>query len=92
MSFASVRIHKTVLAYVSLYLLLAQLADLLRFGMGKLLELAQALSSRESGSRGLANVREVEQEFVETITFASADEIISVLRTGLDEDWMALLH
>lgn len=58
--------------------------------MGKLLELARALSSRELGSRGLANVREVEQDFVEVITFASADEIIAVLHTVLDEDWIGL--
>lgn len=58
--------------------------------MGKLLETARALSSRQVGDRGLAGVRELEQEFVEAVTFATADEIVSMLHAVLAEDWIGL--
>jgi len=58
--------------------------------MGRMLDLARLLSSREVGSRGIAGVREIEQEFIELLTFAPAEEIVSMLRTVLDEDWIGL--
>ncbi len=58
--------------------------------MGKLLELARELSSRRLGDQGIARVREIEQEFVEVVTFASAEEIVSTLHTVLGEDWIGL--
>ncbi|MFC8297305.1 hypothetical protein [Micromonospora orduensis] len=58
--------------------------------MEKLLDLARMLSSGRFGERGLAEVRNIEQEFVEVVTFAPADQIVAVLHTVLDEDWMGL--
>ncbi|MCG5434586.1 hypothetical protein [Micromonospora foliorum] len=58
--------------------------------METLLDLARTLSSGQFGERGLAEVRNIEQEFVEVITFTPADEIVAVLHTVLDEDWMGL--
>jgi hypothetical protein len=58
--------------------------------MGRLLELARALSSREFGNRDLADVRIIEQDFVETTTFAPAEEIVAVLHIALAEDWIGL--
>jgi hypothetical protein len=55
-----------------------------------LLDLARTLASGQFGERGLAEVRNIEQEFVEVITFASADEIVAVLHTVIDEDWTGL--
>ncbi|MFJ6167335.1 hypothetical protein ACIQH6_19615 [Micromonospora orduensis] len=58
--------------------------------MEKLLDLARMLSSGRFGERGLAEVRNIEQEFVDVVTFAPADQIVAVLHTVLDEDWMGL--
>lgn len=58
--------------------------------MGRLLDSARLLSSRELGARGVAAVRDVEQEFVEQVTFAPAEEIVAMLHTVLEEDWIGL--
>lgn len=58
--------------------------------MDTLLDLARTLASDHFGERGLAEVRNIEQEFVEVVTFASADEIVAALRVVLDENWMGL--
>ena len=58
--------------------------------MGKLLELARELSSRQLGDQGVARVREIEQDFIEVVTFASVEEIVSTLHTVLGEDWIGL--
>ncbi|MFU8874457.1 hypothetical protein [Micromonospora sp. SL4-19] len=58
--------------------------------METLLDLARTLASDQFGERGLAEVRNIEQEFVEVVTFAPADEIVAVLHTVIDENWIGL--
>ncbi|MEU5725911.1 hypothetical protein [Micromonospora sp. NPDC047738] len=58
--------------------------------MGTLLDLARTLASDQFGEQGLAEVRNIEQEFVEVVTFAPADEIVAVLHTVIDENWIGL--
>ncbi|OKI84561.1 hypothetical protein [Micromonospora sp. CB01531] len=58
--------------------------------METLLDLARTLASDQFGEQGLAEVRNIEQEFVEVVTFAPADEIVAVLHTVIDENWIGL--
>ncbi|MFJ6167337.1 hypothetical protein ACIQH6_19625 [Micromonospora orduensis] len=57
--------------------------------MGGLLDLARLLVAPTAEGRG-ASEGELQSEFVEELTFSSADEIVGMLRTMLEEDWMAL--
>ncbi|MEV6175865.1 hypothetical protein ACIHAR_06670 [Streptomyces sp. NPDC052016] len=47
--------------------------------------LSQAIDGADS-----RQVNEAAREFVETLTFATADEILAMLRDVLAEDWMGL--
>ncbi|MGC4747619.1 hypothetical protein ACLQ28_18480 [Micromonospora sp. DT201] len=54
-----------------------------------LLELGRLLSAA-SWSQGQVELAKVESEFLEAVTFASADEIVRMLETVLDEDYAGL--
>lgn len=58
--------------------------------MTKLLDLARLLLPPHYDKRSDVENSEVEQRFVEELTFASSDEIVAMLRTGLDENWIGL--
>ncbi|MEU6811479.1 hypothetical protein ABZ920_21310 [Streptomyces sp. NPDC046831] len=50
-------------------------------------DLGRAIDAADASSRPL---RDAVRDFTEKVTFASADEILSMLRQVLAEDWMAL--
>ncbi|WP_327185527.1 hypothetical protein [Streptomyces sp. NBC_01334] len=50
---------------------------------------ARSLSQAIDGA-DTRQVNEAAREFVEKLTFATADEILAMLRAVLAEDWMAL--
>ncbi|MBM0237953.1 hypothetical protein JNW88_13780 [Micromonospora sp. ATA32] len=58
--------------------------------MNSLLDLARRLVGPEYGESSNAGRNELENRFVEKVTFASADEIVDMLDVMLAEDWMAL--
>ncbi|MFR9780886.1 hypothetical protein ACL02O_33225 [Micromonospora sp. MS34] len=58
--------------------------------MNELLSLARRMVAPTAAERGEAGDGEFEREFVEELTFSSADDIVEMLRTMLEEDWMAL--
>jgi hypothetical protein len=58
--------------------------------MKELLRLARELCADDVGLRSLAEVRELEQQFVEAVTFAPAEEIVSMLNTVRAENWIGL--
>ncbi|MDH6223593.1 hypothetical protein [Streptomyces sp. MJP52] len=50
-------------------------------------DLGRAIDTADAGSHQL---RDAVRDFTEKVTFASADEILTMLRQVLAEDWMAL--
>jgi hypothetical protein len=57
--------------------------------MNDLLNLARRMVAPTAEGRG-APEAELQREFVEELTFSSAETIVGMLRTMLEEDWTAL--
>ncbi|MBQ0900957.1 MULTISPECIES: hypothetical protein [Micromonospora] len=57
--------------------------------MSELLGLARRLAAPTAEERGDL-LENLQQEFVEELTFSSAEDIVNMLRTMLQQDWMGL--
>jgi len=58
--------------------------------MSELLDLARRLAACLVDEAGGPQLREIEYQFIEEVTFAAADDIVHMLRAMLEEDWMGL--
>lgn len=58
--------------------------------MTELLDLARAMVAALTNGTPQPQREEIERRYIEELTFAAADDIVDMLRTMLEEDWMGL--
>ncbi|WP_164842760.1 hypothetical protein [Actinoplanes solisilvae] len=58
--------------------------------MKELLQLARELAADDVGELGPEQLRELTRDFIEVLTFAPAEEIVSMLRISRDENYLGL--